>query len=100
MDDSKSLEKDIESVLRAHGLSLGEAQNVLDNVKSSYSLFTVDMDDKEAEKFLVAFKQVLYFAILAHAPPVPGQASSKFYAWAWVKDAIMTIFPYICFGSP
>ena len=86
MDDSKSLEKDIESVLRAHGLSLGEAQNVLDNVKSSYSLFTVDMDDKEAEKFLVAFKQVLYFAIFAHAPPVPGQASSKFYAWAWVKE--------------
>ena len=86
MDDSKSLEKDIESVLRAHGLSLGEAQNVLDNVKSKYSLFTVDMNDKEAEKFLVTFKQVLYFAIFAHAPPVPGQASSKFYAWAWVKE--------------
>ena len=51
MDDSKSLEKDIESVLRAHGLSLGEAQNVLDNVKSNYSLFTVDMDDKEAAKY-------------------------------------------------
>ena len=43
MDDSKSLERDIDSALRAHGLSLGEAQNLLDNVRSNYSLFTVDM---------------------------------------------------------
>ena len=86
MVDSKSLERDIDSALRAHGLSLGEAQNLLDNVRSNYSLFTVDMTDVEAEKFLVIFKKVLYFAIFAHAPPVPGQASSKFYAWAWVKE--------------
>ena len=77
MDDSKSLEKDIESVLRAHGLSLGEAQNILDNVKSSYSQFSVDLDDKEAGNFLVTFKQVLYFAIFAHTPPVSGHASSN-----------------------
>ena len=86
MDDSKSLERDIDSALRAHGLSLREAQNLLDNVCSNYSLFNVDMTDLEAEKFLVIFKKVLYFAIFAHAPPVPGQVSSKFYAWAWVKE--------------
>ena len=55
MDDSKSLEQDIESVLRSHGVSLGEAQNVLDKVKSSYSQFSADLNDKEAGIFLVAF---------------------------------------------
>ena len=44
------------------------------------------MNDKEAGNFLVTFKQLLYFAIFAHAPPVPGHASSKFMAWAWVKE--------------
>ena len=73
MDDSKSLERDIASALRAHGLSLGEAQNLLDNVRSNYSLFTVDMTDVEAEKFLVIFKKVLYVAIFAHAPLSRGK---------------------------
>ena len=82
MDDSKSLEKDIESALRSHGVPLGEVQNVLGKVKSSYSQFSVDLNDREAEHFLVTFKQVLYFAIFAHAPPVSGHASSKFMAWA------------------
>ena len=73
MEDSSGLVKDIASILRSHGVSLGEAQNVLDKVKSSYSQFSVDLNDREAEHFLVTFKQVLHFAIFAHAPPVPGQ---------------------------
>ena len=86
MDESKCLERDIESFLRSHGVSLGEAQNILGKVKSNYSQFSLDLDNKEAEIFLVAFKQVLYFAIFAHAPPVSEHASSKFMAWAWVKE--------------
>ena len=39
---------------------------------SSYSRFSVDLDDKEAGNFLVAFKQVLYFAFFAHAPQFRG----------------------------
>ena len=80
MDGSKSLVKDIASALRSHGVSLGEAQSVLDKVKSSYSQFPADLNDREAEHFLVTFKQVLYFAIFAHAPPVSGQVSTKFMA--------------------
>ena len=68
------------------GVSLGEAQNVLDKVKSSYSQFSVGLNDREAEHFLVTFKQVLYFAIFAHAPPVPGQAPTKYMAWVWVNE--------------
>ena len=55
MDESASLERVIESTLRARGVPLGEAQNILDKVKSSYSQFSVDLDDKEAEKFLATF---------------------------------------------
>ena len=40
----------------------------------------------EAGHFLDTFKKVLYFAIFAHAPPVSGQASTKFTAWTWVKE--------------
>ena len=72
MDESKSLGRDIELVLRPHGVSLGEAQNILDKVKSSYSQFSADSNDKEAGNFLVAFKQVLYFAFFAHAPRFRG----------------------------
>ena len=86
MEDSSGLVKDIASILRSHGVSLGEAQDVLDKVKSNYSQFTVDLNDREAEHFLVIFKQVLYFAIFAHAPPVPEHVSTKFLAWAWVKQ--------------
>ena len=86
MDDSKSLEKDIESALRSHGAPLGEVQNVLDKVKSSYSQFSVDLNDKEAEHFLDTCKQVLYFAIFVHAAPVSEQVSTNFTAWAWVKE--------------
>ena len=80
------MEEDIASALRSHGVSLGEAQDVLDKVKSNYSQFSVDLNDREAEHFLVIFKQVLYFAIFAHAPPVPEQVSTNFLAWAWVKQ--------------
>ena len=52
MDESESLERDIELVPRSHGVSLGEAQNILDKVKSSYSRFSLDLNDKEAEHFL------------------------------------------------
>ena len=86
MDESSGLVKDIASILRSHGVSLGEAQDVLDKVKSNYSQFTVDLSDTEAEHFLVIFKQVLYFAIFAHAPPVPEHVSTKFLAWALVKQ--------------
>ena len=86
MGDSKSLEKDIESVLRSHGVPLGEAQNVLGKVKSSYSQFSVDLNDMEAGHFLDTLKKVLYFVIFARAPPVSGQASTKFMAWAWAKE--------------
>ena len=86
MDEPKSLEKDIASVLRSHGVSLGEAQEVLGKVMSNYSQFSVDLSDREAERFLVFFKQVLYFAIFAHAPPVPEQAPTKYMAWVWVKE--------------
>ena len=81
MDESKCLERDIESFLRSHGASLGDAQNILGKVKSSYSQFSVDMEEVEAGHFLDTPK-VLYFAIFAHAPPVSGHASSKFMAWA------------------
>ena len=85
MDDSKSLEEDIESVLRSHGVPLGEVQNVLDKVKSSYSQFSVDLNDMEAEHFLDTLEKVLFFAFFPRAP-VSGQASTKFMAWAWVKE--------------
>ena len=74
LDEPKSLEKDLASVLRSHGVSLGVAQDVLGKVMSSYSQFSADLTDGEEERLLVIFKQVLYLAIFAHAPPVPGQA--------------------------
>ena len=40
----------------------------------------------EAEHFLGIFKKVLYFAIFAHSPPAPGQANTKYAAWARVKE--------------
>ena len=86
MDEPTGLEKNIASILRSHGVSMGEAQDVLDKVKSSYSQFSVDLNGREAEHFLATFKQVLYFAIFAHAPPVPGQVSTKYMAWAWAKE--------------
>ena len=64
MDESAGLEGVIESTLRAHGVPLGKAKDILEKVKSSYSQFSVDLNDKDAERFLVTFKQVLYFAIL------------------------------------
>ena len=85
-DESAVLERVIESTLRAHGVPLVKAQDISDKVKSSYSQFSVDLNDKDAEKFLVTFKQVLYFAIFAHAPTVSEHVSSKFTAWAWVKE--------------
>ena len=59
---------------------------IQDKVKSSYSQFSVDTHDKEAEHFLDTFTKVLYFAIFFHAPPVSGQVATKFMAWAWVKE--------------
>ena len=86
MDESSGLERDLASVLHSHGVSLSEAQEALEKVKSSYSQFSVDLSDSAAERFLEIFKKVLYFAIFAHAPPVPEQVSTKFLAWAWVKQ--------------
>ena len=57
MGDSSGLEKDIESALRSHGVPSGEAQNVLDKEKSSYSQFSAATEEVEAGHFLDIFRR-------------------------------------------
>ena len=71
------LREDLKALFRAHDLGAGDLASICNEMGSSYSQFPLRSDDSQLGQFLASFKEVLYFAIFAHAPKVESQVSSK-----------------------
>ena len=80
-----NLRKELEALLRPHGVAARNLKDVLDELHSPYRQFSVHLDGTLLGEFVSLFKQISHFAVFAHAEQVSERANSKFGAWEWVK---------------
>ena len=92
MSERGNLQQELEAVLRPHGVAVRNLRGVLNELHSSYRQFSLHLNKTMLGEFVSLFKQISYYAVFVHAQRAPGQVTSKFDAWEWVKrDARMRL---------
>ena len=85
MSERGNLQQELEAVLRPRGVAVRNLKGVLNELHSSYCLFSLHLNETMLGEFVSLFKQISYYAVFVHAQQASGQVTSKFDAWAWVK---------------
>ena len=85
MSERGNLQQELEAALRPHGVAARNLKGVSNELHSSYRQFSLHLNEPMPGEFVTLFKQILYYAVFAHAQQVSGQVTSKFDAWEWVK---------------
>ena len=85
MSDRAYLRLELEAVLRANCLAVRELNVFLNELRSPYRQFSLQLDESVLGGSATLSKKVAHSAVFAHAPQVSDQVASKFDAWEWAK---------------
>ena len=81
METRGTLQNELETMLRPHGVTARGLGDVLDSLHASLRQFSLKLDENMLDEFATLPKGVAYFAVFGHAPKVPNQVNSKFDDW-------------------